>query len=72
MKPIPISAAEKIAKNYGYDQVIVVARKVGEEGGEHVTTYGKNKDHCGIAAQCGEFLKEKVMGWHNKEQKGWE
>ncbi len=68
MKPIPISAAKEIAKKYGYDQVVVIARKVGESGGEHVTTYGKDKVHCKIAADIGNFLKHKVMGWIKKEK----
>mgnify|MGYP003575503055 FL=1 len=66
MKPIPISAAERIAKEYGYDQVIIVARKVGDHPhphGEHVTTYGVTKAHCDVAARAGDFLKYKVMGW---------
>ena len=50
MKPIPISAARNIADQYGYDQVIIVGRKVGDDGGEHCTTYGKSKLHCAIAA----------------------
>lgn len=66
MKPIPISAAERIAKEYGYDQVIIVARRVGDDPephGEHVTTYGVTKAHCDVAARIGDFLKFKVMGW---------
>lgn len=63
MKPIPISAAERIAKAYGYSQVIVIARALGEGGGEHVTTYGVDKDNCAVAARIGDFLKYKVMGW---------
>lgn len=66
MKPIPVSAAEKIAKAYGYDQVIVIARKVGDDPephGEHVTTYGRDRKHCAAAAKIGDFLKFKVMGW---------
>jgi hypothetical protein len=63
MKRIPIKAAEEIAKTYGYDQVIVMARKVGENGGEHVTTYGLNKAHCEAAARTGDFLKHKIAGW---------
>ena len=66
MKPIPISAAERIAKEFGYDQVIIVARKVGDAPdphGEHVTTYGITKSHCDVAARAGDFLKYKVMGW---------
>lgn len=65
MKPIPISAAEKIAKSYGYHQVVIIARSVGDGPGhgEHVTTYGVTKAHCDVAAQIGDFLKFKVMGW---------
>ncbi len=69
MKPIPISAAKEIAERYGYDQLIVVARKVGDGGGEHVTTYGRNKAHCDVAASVGDFLKFKVMGWHESQTK---
>lgn len=75
MKRIPISAAERIAKEYGYDQVMIYARKVdrpagvGEtakaeiKGGEHMTTYGVTKAHCVAMAQIAEFLKTKIMGW---------
>lgn len=63
MKPIPIKAAKLIADEYGYDQVIVYARKVGKTGGEHMTTYGKSKAHCDVAARIGDFLKHKIMGW---------
>lgn len=65
MKPIPISAAEKVAKQYGYDQVVIYARKVGEAPdphGEHMTTYGVSKAHCDVAARIGTTLK-KFMGW---------
>lgn len=66
MKPIPISAAKHIAKEYGYDQVIVYARKVGETPdphGEHVTTYGVDRRHCTAAASIGDHLKYNVFGW---------
>jgi hypothetical protein len=59
MRPIPVSAAASIAKRYGYDQVIVIARKVGGGGGEHVTTYGRDAGNCGVAARVGNFLKHK-------------
>ena len=62
-KRIPISAAERIAKDYGYHQVVIIARNVGDEdGGEHVTTYGVNKAHCESAAKQGDALK-RFMGW---------
>jgi hypothetical protein len=66
MKPIPTSAAERIAKEFGYDQVVIIARKVGDAPdphGEHCTTYGIDKAHCAVAARIGDFLKFKVMGW---------
>ena len=62
MKPIPISAAKQIAENYGYDQIVVYARKVGDAGGEHMTTYGKTKEHCDVAARMATTL-QKFMGW---------
>jgi hypothetical protein len=67
MKRIPITAAKEIAHKYGYDQVIIVARRVGDDPdphGEHMTTYGKTKAHCGVAARVGTYLKRNVMGWH--------
>ena len=33
MKPIPIVAARNVAEQYGYDQVVIIARKVGDDGG---------------------------------------
>lgn len=69
--PIPISAAKEIATQFGYDQVIIYARVVGESRNgiaEHMTTYGKDKANCDAAAKIGNFLKYKIMGWLlNKE-----
>lgn len=63
---IPIAVAAKIAKDYGYDQVVIVARAVGI--GEHVTTYGRDKLNCSVAAQIGNSLKYKIMGWTKENQ----
>ena len=60
---IPIRAGREIAERYGYDQVVIIARKVADDGGEHVTTYGVNKQHCAVAARIGDFIKHKIMGW---------
>jgi len=65
---IPISTAKDISKKYDYDQVIIIARKVGEDGTEHVTTYGKDKENCQVAADVGNFLKYKIMGWKPSPQ----
>jgi hypothetical protein len=71
MKRIPIKAAKIIADEYGYDQVVVIARRVGEAHephGEHVTTYGKDKANCSVAARMGDFFKHKLMGWAAPEE----
>ena len=66
MWPIPIEAAKYIAEAYGYDQVIIIGRRTGDDPyphGEHCTTYGVDEDHCQVAAACGDALKYGVMGW---------
>lgn len=63
MKRIPIAAAQRVAEQYGYDQVVIIARKVGDDSGEHVVTYGVDKVNCDVAGRIGTFLKSKIMGW---------
>ena len=63
MRPIPISAARRIADMYGYSQVVIIARAVGVGGGEHCTIYGIDKANCEAAASIGDFLKYKIMKW---------
>lgn len=66
MRDIPIAAAKRIAHEYGYDQVIIYARACHDSPkphGEHVTTYGRNKEHCGAAAKIGDHLKYNVFEW---------
>jgi hypothetical protein len=63
MRAIPIAEARNLAEQYGYDQVIILARRIGRDGGEHVTTYGRNGTNADIAARMGDFLKHHIMGW---------
>ncbi len=66
MKRIPIRAAKAIAEEYGYDQVMIYARKVGDDPdphGEHMTTYGITKEHCGVMARIATYLQREIMGW---------
>lgn len=63
MKTIPIAAAEHIANCFDFDQVVIIARKAGEGGGEHVTTYGTDTTHRAVAARIGNHLKYEVMQW---------
>lgn len=53
---IPIAAAKRIAVDYGYDQVIVLARRTGDKGLSWATTYGVNKDHCDAAGKIGAYF----------------
>lgn len=59
-KRIPISSAKRIAKDYNYDQVVILARRVGDIS--WTTTYGVNKEHCQIAARMGEALGDLESG----------
>lgn len=71
LKEIPISKAKEIAEEFGYDQVIIYGRVCHdspEPHGEHMTTYGKNKEHCDVAARIGDFLKYKIMGWSDEQK----
>lgn len=69
MKRIPISAAKRIAEDYGYDQVMIYARKVDPDGGEHMTTYGVSKAHCNAMAKIAKFLQTTIMGWTEKTER---
>lgn len=60
---LPIKAARDIANAHGWDQVIIVARKVGDNGYEHVVTYGKDAAHCEAAARAGNAIKHHLMKW---------
>jgi hypothetical protein len=60
---LPIKAAKDIAVTHGWDQVIVIARKVGDDGYEHVITYGKDAAHCEAAARAGNAVKHHLMKW---------
>ena len=53
---IPIMAAKRIANDYGYDQVIVVARHT--DGVGHLTTYGKTRELCADCKVTGELVAE--------------
>lgn len=58
---IPILAAKRIAKDYGYDQVIVYGRDT-ETGREHMTTYGTTKAKCDAVGKIASTM-QKFMDW---------
>jgi len=63
MDKIPISAGKEIAEKYGYDQIVIIGRRVGDDGLESVTTYGIDKAHCGVASRMGDYIKYRIMKW---------
>ena len=70
MFPISSAAAGEIGAAFGYDQVIVIARRVGAAPaphGEHCATWGIDADHRGAAAAIGRMLTRGPMGWEESE-----
>ncbi len=69
LKRIPIRAAKEIAEKYGYDQVMIYARKCDDSPlphGEQMTTYGVNKAHCHAMARIASFLQKVIMKWETE------
>lgn len=65
-RPIPVRAAEEVGLSFGYDQVVIIARRVGDDPephGEHCTTWGVDPANSGVAAAIGDLLTRRVMGW---------
>ena len=60
-KKVPISLAKQIAKDYGFDEVIIVGAEY-ETGSQSVTTYGKSQAACKNAAKGGNAIK-KLLNW---------
>lgn len=65
--PIPDKAARHIAKTYGYEQVIVIGRKIGTSpenpGGEFVTYYGDTETNKHAVSFIADIIKTRVLGW---------
>lgn len=52
---IPIVQARRIAEDFGYDQVVIFAADRAAAK-NHVTTWGKTREHCDEAAQVGAII----------------
>ncbi len=59
-KPIPVAEARRIAEEFSYDQVIIVAWNA-ETGGTHITTHGTEPQFKKMAAQGGDRIA-KILG----------
>lgn len=63
---VPASAAEEIAEKYNKDQVIIIAWEE-QENRTYVTTFGKTKEDCKLAAEGGNLIK-KYLGWPDEKR----
>ena len=50
-----------IAKTYGYDQVVIYARKIGSPSFANITAAGTNDKHSIVASAIGECLLYDVL-----------
>ena len=68
LKEFKISQAKKIAKDNGYDRIIVLYTNKYEENFEYaVTTYGETKEKCKTTGKIGEELAKGLNHFLHKE-----
>ena len=60
-KRVPIRVAMDLAKSLDVNIVCIVTWD--RTGTQHVVTYGTSKKECGYAADLGNKIKAKVLGW---------
>ncbi len=68
MKEIDYASAARLAAEFGYDQIVIIARKEGPEGGECVCHAGLTKRDALTAEAIAEMLKFHVMGWDKTDE----
>jgi hypothetical protein len=72
MKKIPVEVAEKIAKDYGYEQVIVLAISQHKEKSNWfdgwVTTFNKHKSKCKFLGEVGALLHNNFRSFYGNEE----
>lgn len=61
-KEIPISKAKEIAREFNYEQVVIMGFNSIDKPNYHVTTYGISKEKCKDAALAGDFVKKAIGG----------
>lgn len=62
---IPPQEAARLCEMYGYDQIIIIARRIGQDYNAHeaVTTCGADRENSEAARLIGEHFKYNVMKW---------
>lgn len=64
VRRIPDRVARSVALSYGYDQVIVIGRRLDRIGvdGEDVASYGRDAAQEAEAQRLGELARRRIMG----------
>ncbi len=62
-KHLTLEEGKRLLEEYGLHQVVIIGRRVGEDGYVNVLTHGTDMAHSAVAARIGECLKTEVMGW---------
>lgn len=60
---IQVMEAQRLAELFGYDQIIIIGRRISGQGSEEVVHYGVDTDNDNAARLIADFLKYKVMRW---------
>lgn len=68
-KPIPVHEGRSIAQRYGYDQILIIGRKVDPDGEQWHTTYGRNREHCDAAGRIMRWLERQMDAYDDPEKR---
>lgn len=68
MREFDVPAMGKVMASHGYDMMLVIAIKAGEDGGTTLVNVGIDGRFAQIAAAIGEALKESVLEWGKSEE----
>lgn len=60
---IDSDTAGKLAGIFGWDQIVIVCRSEGEDGGEMVTHAGRGPRDAKIAEELAGAISEHALGW---------
>lgn len=62
-REMPAEAAGHIAKAFGWDRIIVVGIRDGDDGGQVVVNAGRGPRHEAISNDMAQYVREKLLGW---------
>lgn len=66
-RDMPADAAGHIAHAFGWDRIIVIGIRDGEDGGTVVTNAGRGARHAAIAEDMATYVKKMMGGFDTEE-----